>query len=382
MRNASIPFAARQHFLEHGYAILPAVLPTPIVERLKDALISATVARSRCLIDVPDIESMLKCKAKLSDPLYAKVVTRLQRRKYLLRLYRAEKRRRKQLSEIAAKFLNGRKKEDLTGEELWKLSEILTTEVSKMSGKGCQSTIQNDPQMLRAINEYRCNVWMTNKEIQTLVRDSSFWKPIGSIATNVGGVERPVLFSDAPMFREPYGSPFGYHCTAPTFGVKTNSRQVHAVTLLLFTHSPNDYQMPLYILKNSHRFVREQYITRVPPVDLSMPFLPMESHIPEQLKRFNFDSSVVGSLVEGAENITPGTIIAVDPHLMIGMGPNASTERVVVYKLNMVAEDAPPFMKSPSWVTGWRSLPREVNFASPIVFPPFFSEETNSTDAL
>ncbi|KAH9601431.1 hypothetical protein LSM04_001732 [Trypanosoma melophagium] len=381
MKNVSIPFAARQQFLEHGYAILPAVLPTPLVNRLKDALISSTIARSRCLIDVPDIESMLKCKSKLSDPLYAKVVTRLERRKYLLRMYRAEKRRGKQLSKIASKFLNGRKKEDLTGEELWKLSEILTTEVAKMSGKGCQSTIQNDPQMLRAINEYRCNVWMTNRELQVLVRDSSFWKPLGTIATDVGGVERPVLFSDAPMFREPYGSPFGYHCTAPTFGVRTNSRQVYAVTLLVFTHSPNQQQMPLYILKNSHRFVREQYIKCVPPTDLSTPFLPMESHIPEQLKRFKFDNSVIGSLAEGVETISPGTIIAVDPHLMIGLGTNASTERVVVYKLNLVAEDAPPFMKSPSWVTSWRSLPREVNFASPTVFPPFFGEETTSRDA-
>ncbi|KEG13356.1 hypothetical protein DQ04_01051090 [Trypanosoma grayi] len=374
MRSGRLPFAARQHFLEHGYAVLPATLGAPLIERLRPALVASTVARARHLTEVPDIESMLKSKAKLSDPLYEKVMTRLQRRRYLLRLYRTEKRRRKQLAQVAAKFLNGRRKEELTGEELWTLSEKLSTEAAKMSGKGCQSTVQNDPQMLRAINEYRCNVWMTNKELQSVVRDPSFWEPLGVIATDVGGVEQPVLFSDASIFREPYGSPFGYHCTAPTIGVKTNGSHMVAVSLLVFTHRPDQQTMPLFVLKGSHRFVREQYIRRVPPGDLSLPFLPMESHIPEQIKRFQFDSSVVGAPMNGGDEISPGTVVVLDPHLMIGIGANASTARVVVHKLNLVSQDAQPFMKAPSWITAWRSLPAEVNFASPVVFPPFFRE--------
>ncbi|RNF06447.1 uncharacterized protein Tco025E_07626 [Trypanosoma conorhini] len=381
MRDTPFFATARQHFLQHGYAIFPAAVGTSIVERLRPALTASTVARARYLLEVPDIESMLKSKAKLSDPLYTKVMARLQRRKYMMRLYRAEKRRRKLLTEVAAKFLNGRKKEDLTGEELWKLSEILAKEVVKISGKGCQSTIYNDPQMLRAINEYRCNVWMTNKELESIVRDASFWEPIGNIATEVGGVERPVLFSDAPMFREPYGGPFGYHCTAPSIGVRLSGKQPLAVSLLVFTHRPDRQTMPMFLLRGSHRFVQEQYLTQVSPGDLSLPFLPMESHIPEQLQRFRFDSSVVGGPVEGGDAIGPGTVVLFSPHLMIGMDANASTERVVVYKLNLVAENAPPFLKSPSWITAWRSFPREVNFASPVVFPPFYDKTMTNTSA-
>ncbi|ESL07370.1 hypothetical protein TRSC58_04940 [Trypanosoma rangeli SC58] len=379
MKDASFFAAARQHFLQHGYAILPAVVGASVVERLRPALTASTVARARYFLEVPDIESMLKSKAKLSDPLYTKVMARLQRRKYMQHLYHAEKRRRKRLTEVAAKFLNGRKKEDLTGEELWKLSEILAREIVKISGKGCQSTIQNDPQMLRAINEYRCNVWMTNKELEGIVRDFSFWGPIGTIATKVGGVGRPVLFADAPMFREPYGGPFGYHCTAPSIGVKANGNQPPAVSLLVFTHHPDKQTMPMFVLKGSHRFVQEQYLTQVSPGDLSLPFLPMESHIPEQLQRFKFDDSVVGAPIEGGDAIGPGTVVVFHPCLMIGMGANASTERVTVYKLNLVAENAPPFLKAPSWITAWRSFPREVSFASPVVFPPFFDKSMATT---
>ncbi|CBH14609.1 hypothetical protein, conserved [Trypanosoma brucei gambiense DAL972] len=370
MRRQPFPFVARQQYLENGYAILPNALSPSLVGPLREALIASTVARSRYFIDMPDIESMLKSKGKLSDPLYTNVMARLRKRKHILRQYRAEKRQRRRLAEVAAKVLNGRKKEDLSGEELWKLSEALTKEVAKMSGRGCQATIFNDPQMLRAINEYRCNVWMTNKDLQHIVRDRSFAELIGGVATNVGGVDRPVLFSDAPMLREPYGSPFGYHCTAPTIGVKTNSSRTSCVSLLVFTHQPDSQTMPLFVLKGSHRFVKEQYITRISPGDLWMPFIPMETHIPEQLKRFNFDSSVVGVPIEGGDAIGPGTIIAVDPHLMIGMGCNASPSRVVVYRMNVVSEDATPFMGAPSWIVGWRSLRSEVSFSAPVVFPP------------
>nr|CCD12888.1 unnamed protein product [Trypanosoma congolense IL3000] len=373
MKRQLLPFAARQHYLEHGYAILPNVLSPPLVGQLRESLIASTVARSRYFIDLPDMDSLLKSREKLSDPLYTKVMERLQRRKHIMRQYREEKRQRKRLAKVAANILNGRKKEDLSGEELWRLSEALAKEVGKMSGKGCEATVSNDPQMLRAINQYRCNVWMTNKDLQAMVRDPSFTETIGEVATNVGGVERPVLFCDAPMFREPYGGPFGYHCTAPTIGVKTNGKSTNAVSLLVFTHRPDKQTMPMFVLKGSHLFVREQYISRVLPSDLALSFLPMETHIPEQLKRFDFDDSVIGAPIDDGDMIAPGTVVVVDPHLMIGLGTNASPSRVVVYKMNIVAEDASPMMRAPSWITGWRSLRREVSFSSPVVFPPLYN---------
>nr|CCC50710.1 conserved hypothetical protein [Trypanosoma vivax Y486] len=373
MQSPCLPLALRQRFLDVGYAIFPQTLDTAFVGKLRESLIASTTARSRYFIEFPDIETLLQSKAKLSDPLYTKIMTRLQRRKRVIRQYQAERQRRRYLSRVAASILKGRKREELSGEELWRLSEILSEEVAKMSGKGCQSTIHNDPQMLRAINEYRCNVWMTNKGMESIVRDPSFVHTVGKIATHIGGVERPVLFSDAPMFREPYGNPFGYHCTAPTIGVKTNLKSSTAVSLLVFTHRPDSQSMPLYVLKNSHRFVRQQLGVRVSHSAFTAPFLPMEAHIPEQLKRFEFDDSVVGVPMEDSHFIGPGTIVALDPHLMIAMGMNASTSCLAVYKMNIVSENAKPFMQAPSWITAWRSLRGEVSFASPVVFPPLYS---------
>lgn len=388
----ALPFAARQHFLEHGYAIIPNVLSADVVGRICESATASVVARARYFTELPLIEQLLKSKPKYSDPVYETMMSHIEKRRFLLRYYRHMKRQKRQLRRVAKDFLNGRSTSDLSGEELWKLSELVSAAALRMSGKGCTSTVRNDPQMLSAINEYRVNAWMTNSALETVIRDGpGFCAPVAELAEVVGGVERPVLFSDAPVFRGPYGNPVGYHCTAPCIGTRTNGKseggQLPAVTIVIFTHTPSNLCLSPYILANSHRTVKEQYARQVRPETLFPRFLPMEADMRDQLRRFHFDDPVVAvPLLSTAPSATdssapllcPGTVMVVDPHLMMAFGPNLTSDKCLVYRINVVSEDARPFLSAPSWIRGWRTVPREVSFSAPVVFPPLYAKAVAS----
>lgn len=404
----TLPFAARQHFLEHGYAILPNVLSQETASRLRANALTATTTRAKCFADLPNIHSVLQSKPKVMDPLFDNVMSHLEKRRYVLRYYRQMKRQKRQLRRAARQLLNGRDVSQLTGEEMWQLSELVAAAAQKMRGKGCTSTVHTDPQMLLAINQFRANAWMTHSGLEATLRDvDAVVRPLSQVAEIVGGVEAPVIFGDAPLLREAYGNPVGYHCTAPLIGTRTNARAsagggaAPAVTLILFTHTPSSACLAPYVMQNSHLAVRKQYLHRVRAERLRRPFAPMEADMRDQLRHFQFDASVVGvplvadaahdmpqsisttdssapspssSTLPPAEGpaIGPGTVMAVDPHLMMGFSANFTHESEVIYRLNIVSETARPFLQSPSWIRGWRTMPQEVNFASPVVFPPLY----------
>lgn len=390
---AALPFSARQQFLQKGYAILPNALPLATVQRIRAGALQSTTARSRFFYNLPNMEELLKSnQSKMSDPFLDPLLTQIDKRRFLLRYYKQLKRQRRQLTRTVRKFLNGRTREDLSPEELWRLSELVVLEAHKASGRGCTSTVHNDAQLLASIDNYRANAWMTSADLtEVLTSDQDLKSALATVAEIVGGVEKPVVFGDSPLLRPVFGNPVGYHCTAPVIGTRTNAPQrgggVPAVTLLIFTYVPTRQRLEPHVLENSHKFVRDQYIHQVHPRRLFSTFLPLEAHIPQTLQQFHFDSSVVGrSLLdcEGSSNsssggadgsgpIGAGTVVAVDPHLMMAFGPNATWDDEVVYRLNVVNEEARPFLSAPSWVRGWRSLPREVHFASPVMFPPLYA---------
>ncbi|KAG5492795.1 hypothetical protein JKF63_01375 [Porcisia hertigi] len=386
----SLPFAARQHFLEHGYVILPNVLSTSMVERIRSGALASTTARSHSFAHLPNIHSLLKSKPKYTDPLYDGLMSHLKKRQYILRYYRDMKRQKRRLRRAAKEFLSGRDVSELSGEEMWKLSEMVSAEAQKMSGRGCTSTVKTDPQMLMAIDQYRANAWMTNKELEMALRDKEeLVKPLSRIAEVVGGVTRPVIFGDVPLLREAYGNPVGYHCLAPTIGTQTNARvskgggEASAVSMLLFTYTPTSLCLPPFVMRNSQHAVRRQYLHAVRAGRLWRHFSPMEADMRDQLRRFQFDGSVVGqpllastaasSGAADAPVIGPGTVMVVDPHLMMAFGSNMTTQSEVIYRINVVAENARPLLMAPSWIRGWRTMPREVHFASPVVFPPLYA---------
>ena len=56
----ALPFAARQHFLEHGYAVLPDVLSPDMVSRIRTNALASTLARAKYFAELPNIHSLLQ----------------------------------------------------------------------------------------------------------------------------------------------------------------------------------------------------------------------------------------------------------------------------------------------------------------------------------
>ncbi|CAJ1993189.1 hypothetical protein conserved [Leishmania donovani] len=387
----TLPLAARQHFLEHGYAIVPNVLSSSMVERIRSAALASTTARSRSFAHLPNVHSLLKSTPKCTDPLQDGPMSHLQKRRYILRYYRDIRRHKRRLRRAAKAFLNGRDVSELGREDMLQLSEMVSAETQKVWSRGCTSTVKTDPQMLMAINQYRANAWMTNAQLEAVLRDNEeFVKPLSQLAEVVGGVARPVIFGDVPLLREAYGNPVGYHCLAPTIGTRTNARvskgggEATAVSMVLFTYTPTPLCLPPFVMRNSQHAVRRQYLHSVRAERLWRPFAPMEADVRDQLRRFQFDASVVGqpllaamagpSSAPAAPVIGPGTVMVVDPHLMMAFGGNMTPQSEVLYRINVVAENARPHLMAPSWIRGWRTMPEEVHFASPVVFPPLYVE--------
>lgn len=456
-----LPFAARHHFLEHGWTLVRNVLDPSTTHALHAASQEAASARWKQLCAVPSIDVIFRRRqSKFSDPPLQHMVTHLEKRRFLLQYFRKVRRQRKEQRRMVNEVLGGRKKEDLTEEEIRKLSAVLQEKVLKSGQKyssiSFDSTIYNDPQMLQAINEYRSNLWMTYQPLEALLRSSAVTGALGKLAEEIAGIEKPVVFGDSPLLRDAFGGGVGYQCTAPLFGVRTTKcRPNVAVTLIPFTFAPTRFCLEPHVLTRpfssafsfssfpsccnvncsalpSHRFVHSFLLgdgkssrrrggrhkgaaERLQA--LFSPFLLNEYHIPFQLQHLlqcgvppegvsqtsshsecGVPSKVVHrhwrgesllslcslptsqNTVEGNpaahcrdSSIVAGDVLVVDPHLLLAFGPNLTSRPEVVYRVNVVSQSTKPFMGSPSWIRGWRSLPQEVNFAAPKVFPPLES---------
>lgn len=372
-----LPFVARQHFLEKGYYIVRNVFSGNDLQEVRTAAMEAAVSRRHQLHHIPRIETVFRQKAKFSDPSLTKMVSHLEKRRYILEYYRMVRRERRERTKLIQKFLKGRKKEDLSEEELYKLAVLIQQHVKggAACGRQCDRTIYNDTQMLHAITEHRANLWMTNKKLEKVLRSDYFKEALGRIATEVGGVENPVIFSDSPLYREAYGGGVGYHCSASQIGIRTTAqRSSLAVTLAVFTFAPSPLCFEPHILDGSHLPVRAQ-LNRCPQLisKLYTPFPVSEYHVPFALQQQfpGLDSTIVGKslLSTGSVDMTPGDVLVINPHLMVAYGPNFTPNPELVYRLHVVNEEAKPYLRSPSWIRSWRSLKKEVDFRSPIVFP-------------
>ncbi|GET92895.1 hypothetical protein, conserved [Leishmania tarentolae] len=387
----ALPLAARQHFLEYGYAIVPNVLSSSIVERIRSGALASTTARYRAFAHLPNVHSLLDSTPKDTIPRQDDLMSYLQKRQYIARYFREMRRHKRQLRRVAKAFLNGRDVSELSKDDMLKLSEMASAEAQKAWSRGCTSTVKTDLQMLVAIDQYRANAWMTNEQLEAALRDrEEFVKPLSQLAEVVGGVERPVIFGDVPLLREAYGNPVGYHCLAPTIGTRTNARvskgggDATAVSMVLFTYTPTPLCLPPFVMRNSQKAVRRQYLHSVRAERLWRPFAPMEADIRDQLRCFQFDSSVVGQpllrAMAGSSSTTDtpvidrGTVMVVDPHLMMAFGANMTSQNEVIYRINVVSENARPHLMAPSWIRGWRAMPQEIHFASPVVFPQLYVE--------
>lgn len=251
----------------------------------------------------------------------------------------------------------------------------------QQSPDACRSsTIDNDPQLLRAIREHRVNTWMTSPALEHVVRHD-FGKRLGQLATEVGGVEEPVLFSDRPLVRPSYGRPFAFHCDAPSIGVDPATAATPpnaSVSVLLFTHDVSPAAMQVFAIRESHRLVRDHLwgLKSPPPCDpksLRVRFAPMESHMPDFFAKapgLPWDDTVhVSAPVCGIE---AGDVLVADTNLLVALGPNLVHEANVVWRWSIVGAASLPSFATDSWINTWRSSPKQIRFDAPSVFPPLY----------
>lgn len=388
--------AARQHFLEKGYALVRGAVEQKTVRELRCAALEAAVPRKGQLCGIPSIDTIFRHgQSKRCDPSLTAMAAHVEKRRTILHYYRMRRKQRRQQKRLLASLLNGRKMEELTGEDLWKLSTMMEKACRESGVREGKCTIRDDPQMLHAISEYRSNLWMTNQRLAHLLREAGFTSALGDLAEVVGGVSRPVVFCDSPIYREAFGSGAGFQCTAPLIGTRTTSRPAAAVTLIIFTYAPSDLRLDPHILVDSHNVVRSSVARggRRMLQKLFSPFTLCEAHLPYQIQHlglppgmrathlasgvtaFGASSSCGKPTQSNVDSIQAGDVLVVNPHLLLGFSPNATNEPEIVYRLNVVSADARPWLGSPSWIRGWRSLPQEVHFSSGTVFPPMFSDK-------
>lgn len=384
-----LPFALRQHYLQYGYCVVPGhhifntanetgVQPPPstvsasAVEHLRLLVLQATNARSKEFLSLPTMESILKSATKLTDPTYERMLRRMKqyqenraRRQRLRRKYLRLK--RKHAANTPTRVSGG-----ASGEDVWRLTQAVLEELESLKrSENCGSTIANDPQLLKAIEEYRVNLWMTDRGIEAAIR-GELGKALGRVAQEVAGVDSPVLFSDSPIARPAFGRPVLFHISAPTIGVSFDAPTSAATTLLVFTHAASCTSMQPFIIRSSRDRVRSQLWgpTRcVDPTKLELRFSPLESHIPHMTQHFRLGDDAVSEPLTG---VMPGDTIVLDPHTMIGFGPNLSGDSNVVYRANVVSRSSTPSLQCLSWLVGWRSSPSRVKFSADVVFPRLY----------
>ncbi|EPY25667.1 hypothetical protein STCU_06576 [Strigomonas culicis] len=377
----NLPFSLRHQFLHKGYAVVPNVMPRSVSQAIRAAAVEATQLRAPAFAELPTLDTVLRESSAAANPQEAAVRSYHEKRRALLRVYRAWRQQRRRNLRVVQSFLQGRRREDLTGEDLWQLSERLAETARTLSPERVTASRADREAAVRAaIDEYRCNAWMTSPELKrTLFEDTDLRARLAQVAEEVGGVEKAVVFADAPFLREAYGNPVYYHCTAPQIGTQTNVPMkrggVPAVTLLLLTFTPSDLCMRPHVLEHSHPFVRQQYGAEVHPATLHTPFLPMEAHVPNMLQHFCFDGRVAGAALADPA-LVEGAVVVIDPHVFMAFDANLTNRAEVIYRLHLVNEDAVPDLQAPSWIRGWHGLPSDISFATPSIFPPLYTART------
>lgn len=230
-----------QQLQTKGYTVFKDIIPKSVIVSLREHVRRGVLARPEAFLEIANPADVLNQEVKQEDPrmsaLKRKFAAHRQTRKKMQRQRSAEKHRAKRSGQQRAgeddEAYEFRTKAatSATASDIARLSQRITQQLAQLDPSDCR--IQNDPQRLKAINEHRCNVWMT--ESQTIGKNfvrSDFGKILGSIASTLkednggvdgqknNGVRNPVLFCDRPLFQLPYGRPTMMHFAAPFFGLE------------------------------------------------------------------------------------------------------------------------------------------------------------------
>ena len=219
-----------------GYTILRDVIPKDMIASLRDHVRKGVSNRPQAFLEIANPADVLNQEVKQEDPrmsaLKRKFAAHRQKKKKMMKEKRLSKLRAS--GKLLPKSSNEEQEHDefmtksaseATASDIAKLSQRITQKLAQLDPS--DSRIQNDPQRLKAIDEHRCNIWMT--EAATIGKDyihSSFGKKIGSLlslpssSSSSSSFSHPTLFADRPLFQLPYGRPTMMHFAAPMFGLE------------------------------------------------------------------------------------------------------------------------------------------------------------------
>lgn len=243
-----------QHLQSKGYTVFKDVIPKEMITRLRDHVRRGVQARPQAFIEIANPADVLNQEVKQEDPrmsaLKRKFAAHREHRRRMLKEKRLAKMRAAKRSEDESfedsrdGFRPNKKATDATASDIARLSQRITQQLAQLDPS--DSRIENDPQRLNAINEHRCNLWMT--ESQTIGKEfvrGEFGKILGTLVE--ANIKNPVLFCDRPMFQLPYGRPSLMHFAAPFFGldevrgicnINDNGNTMNAISLWVPLEAP------------------------------------------------------------------------------------------------------------------------------------------------
>ena len=332
----------RQHFLDDGWAIVRDVLPKDYALQLRKIGSCAVRARPKAFIAFPTLSDSAK---EFYEPEAEMLNKLLSKRRRLLKRYELLKKTQRERRGLQAPS------PPATGEEIMAMVALLASQTERA------------PAVHEAIDATRKNIWMTSRDVEREVREGLLGEIAGNLAMEVGGVESPSLVADSPVLQEGLGAPFGFNISAPYFPVDT--LRSSCVSLWVFTHRSSTEKSAVHVLRRTGGLVKRQLSVKLEKGGLALT-RELETQVDSVTKQFDLGR---GNLVPDVVEVSEGSILIVDPHEFVGLGPNYDTSETFALQLMVADARSSVFLQSPSWVQRWAREAVVPELSSDAFFP-------------
>jgi hypothetical protein len=315
----------RQHFLTSGWAVVHDAFTLDEAAQLRAGCLAAVSARPAAFTPLPTIASLAK---EYWHDEVAVVDAMLARRRRVLTRAVALRRKRRGLP---PKFAPA------TGDEILAMTQILMKQLPV------------SPVVLDAIDLTRKNLWMTSEVIKQLLCGSGkVGSAAGRLASEVGGVEHPVLVADSPVLQEVFGAPYGYSMAGGCLPIDVTKGAGSGVSIWAFTHTSSVSSSSVHLLRPVNRVeLQWQLHGLLQSRMLKIPAREWETVTTHMTSRFNLGKC---GTVSETVSVKPGSMLVVDPLVFVGLGPNNGWGETVALELQAVSRDAQMSLLPLSWV--------------------------------
>ena len=415
-----------------GFAILPRALSEAAVKSLKRASLQTLQERQSDLIPIATFQELLyriappQVKSPQEVVRAHRIVDEMRRedellfrlkrlkshyerqgRKFSYLALKSEHRRRKRLSEEksqgvkrpispAPSFLK------MTSEDVKRLTEETMRHLEE---RRKQCLPRDDAGLMRAINEHRCNLWMTSTAVESLLTNglqlkgelSEVHSTVRELLKHFPRITQPVLFDDTPLVQLNCGSCIGPHCAAPAIGIDwaksgallSAAHELPAASMLILCDDCSSVSRTFSVVHNSHHAVREllfhdcnetRPLLTLDDLWCSREDAWMQSHFSRNVEKVSTAYRTLSQLPSHqgftAKTMSietfalpKGTVVVVDPFLLHGFGTNNSRATALALRLDVVcATNAFPSITH-SWIKEVANDCSQIDFRNSRWFP-------------